>query len=248
MITQPLTATVLKSRFWSAFTCLFFLQNSVSIPDSTKKRCPKYMNIFLSFRIFSFKSKLTRLPSTFSLNIQQLHFLPIQNSIIFHFRKQRLFPQHKQFSVSEANYILLLPWLSDWRIIETPEILSPQWSTRSCGKNGFPGQPWCLFSPSSYWSMILAQSSLFLPWNLFSVLHSVKRLLAHRAGIENGWGKRDYRGQPSHLPPRHPSSRCWKCWSCISKFYERFKTLKWPKKVLPGLGFLFVFFRWLVCW
>lgn len=69
----------------------------------------------------------------------------MRNSAIFHFRKQMFFPRHKLFSVSEA---VVLPWLSDWGIIETSEILSRG-----------------AFSPLS--PILLSQTCLFLPRNIW---------------------------------------------------------------------------------
>lgn len=138
----------LKSRFWSTFICLFFLYNSILIWTQPRNTVP---NIWIFFawasRMFSLKSRLTHLLSTFFPSTQNLLWSPMQNSATFHFRKQMLFPQHKLLSVTEA---LVLPWLSDWGMVETSEILSPQWSAQSCGKHGLLDQPWCLFPSLSH--------------------------------------------------------------------------------------------------
>lgn len=191
MFTQSFTEAESKSSYLVSFHLLqdFAFPSSITLNFNAKPRnnVPNLWIFSWAPGILIFKSQLTDLPSTFSSSTQQLHFLLIQNSAIFHFSKQRLFPQHKQFSVSEGSYILLVPWHSVWQTKTKTKAktkhqkLRDYWNTR----NSFsfmvsPTGPTVFSLP--FQLSVIFQSSIFLHQTLFSVLHLVRLL----TGLEGG--------------------------------------------------------------
>lgn len=203
MFTQSFTEAGSKSSYQVCFHLLqdFSFPSSVILNFNTKSRnnVPNLWIFPWAPGILTFKSKLTDLPSTFSPGTQKLHFLPIQNSAIFHFSKQSLFPPNKQFSVLEASYILLLPWLSVW---QAKAKLRDYWNTR----NSFS----FMVSPASHTVFsLLCPSCLSLSNPLFFCV-KLSCLRCIWWDCSKGWKVGEWRAQMTFRCLPYTS---WKYWS-----------------------------------